>query len=496
MISRILLIDTDVFEDENIPQHYSHHPIGLLYLISSVKEVFPELDFKVFHTSTSENPIQQAEALIQSFNPDLVGLRALSIAKESFMAIAEKVRELKPGIPVIGGGAYPSTSYEEILLSGLVDVAVIGEGEETFVELIRHFLIFTDIPLNLKGTAVIEEGKVKVNPVRLAIQNIDTIPFPAYDYINLNDYVGIKNHAMQDASTSAFILGSRGCPYGCFYCHQLFGKRIRRRSAENVVAEMREHIEKRRIFDFVFLDDIFNVPMPEAKNLLMMIIETLPPVHINFPNGLWADFIDDEMLDLFERAGTVEMALAVETVVPRLQKLVGKNLDIQKAGKAISAASKRFITRVFYIIGFPTETYEEALETINFAASFEYVAQPILSVLRLYNNSKLFNLLQPTPEQIIAISEQEKKVIHLRMFDETKFYGDFFSDEKVPLKSKDLKELLYYWMSNVVVYPDRIRKSHSVVEKHLNKEQILGFYKDVFDRAKFNERDLKQLLKS
>ena len=104
MISRILLIDTDVFEDENIPQHYSHHPIGLLYLISSVKEVFPELDFKVFHTSTSENPIQQAEALIQSFNPDLVGLRALSIAKESFMAIAEKVRELKPGIPVIGGG--------------------------------------------------------------------------------------------------------------------------------------------------------------------------------------------------------------------------------------------------------------------------------------------------------------------------------------------------------------------------------------------------------
>jgi len=498
MISRILLIDIDIFrnEDNSGSVYYSHHPVGLLYLISAARTSFPEIDFNVFHTSTSKDPIKSIESLMLSFNPDLVGLRALSIATEPFKSVAEKIRELKPDIPIVGGGSYPSSSYNDILSARLVDIVVIGEGETTFVDLIGRLLKSTTIPTDLKGTAVIENGKVKVNELRPLIQNIDLLPFPDYNFIDLKDYIGIQNHALQDASKSAFILSSRGCPYGCFYCHQLFGKKIRRRSAENVVAEMKEHIEKRGIYDFVFLDDVFNVPMADAKKLLSLITKELPAVRINFPNGLRADQIDDEMLDLFESAGTVEMALAVETVVPRLQKLIGKNLDIHKSEKAIQAASKRFITRIFFIIGFPSETYKEALETIHFAASFEYAAQPMLSVLRIYNNSKLFNLLKPTKEQAIAMAAQEKKVIHLEMFDDIEFYGDLFPSEKVPLKSKDLKELLYFWMRDVFINADRIRKSHQVLEKHLDKEKILEFYRNVFNRPMYNERDLQKLLKS
>jgi anaerobic magnesium-protoporphyrin IX monomethyl ester cyclase len=497
MINRILLIDVDIFEDKNDPglQHYSHHPIGLLYLIASVREQFPEIEFKVFHTSTSNEPLKNIEFIISSFNPDLVGLRALSIAKEPFKVIAEKIRKLKPDIPIVGGGPYPSTSCQDILLEGVVDIAVIGEGETTFVDLVGRLKKFPTIPDDIKGTAVIVDSVVKINEQRPVIQNIDTIMFPDYDFINLKDYVDIKNHALQDTSKSAFILSSRGCPYGCFYCHQIFGKKIRRRSAENVITEMREHIEKRGIFDFVFLDDIFNVPMPEAKKILSLISEELPKVRISFPNGLRADFIDEEMLDLFEKAGTVEMALAIETVVPRLQKLIGKNLNLEKAEKAISSASKRFITRIFFMVGFPTETFDEALETINFAASFEYAAQPVLSVLRLYNNSKLFKILEPSEEQAIAIAEQEKNVVHLKMFSDIEFYGDFFSAEKVPLKSTDMRELLYIWMRDVLVNPNRIKKSHQVIVKFLDQEKILEFYRSVFGRPNFNENDLQKLLK-
>jgi len=498
MINKVLLIDVDVFKNENSSGsvYFSHHPIGLLYLVSSVRESFPEINFNVFHTSTSNNPVKSIESLILSFNPDLVGLRSLSIAKDPFKLVAEKIRELKPDIPIVGGGPYPSSSYSDILSAGFIDIAVIGEGETTFVDLVGRLLKSTLIPTDLKGTAVIENGKVKINEPRPLIQNIDSIPFPDYDFIDLKKYIGIENHALQDASKSAFILSSRGCPYGCFYCHQLFGKKIRRRSPENVIAEMREYIEKRGIFDFVFLDDVFNVPMSDAKKLLSLITKELPPVRINFPNGLRADLIDEEMLDLFERAGTVEMALAVETVVPRLQKLMGKNLNIDKAKVAIDAASKHFITRIFFIIGFPTETYPEALETINFAASFEYAAQPMLSALRIYNNSKLFNLLEPNEEQILAMAAQEKKVIHLEMFDEIEFYGDLFSAEKVPLKSKDLKELLYFWMRDVLTNQNRIRKSHQILEKHLDKEKILAFYRNVFNRPTFSERGLQRLLKT
>jgi anaerobic magnesium-protoporphyrin IX monomethyl ester cyclase len=496
MINKILLVDVDLIRNNLNPDalYYSHHPIGLLYLVSSVHKEFPEISFKVFHTPTSPDPIQSIESLMLSFKPDLVGLRALSIAKESFHLIAEKIRELSPDIPIIAGGPYPSTSYNDILHDGLVDMAVIGEGEITFVELIKSLQHSKNLPDDLLGTVVYRNGELKINNQRPLIQNIDEIPIPNYDYINLSDYKGIMNHALKEASKCAFIFSSRGCPYGCFYCHQLFGKRIRNRSAANVVAEMKDRVD-RGIFDFVFLDDIFNVPMAEAKKMLSLIIKELPQIRINFPNGLRADFIDEEMLDLFEQAGTVEMALAVESAVPRIQKLVGKNLNLIKAKAAIQSASKRFITRIFFIIGFPTETYEEALETINFASSFEYAAQPTLSVLRLYNNSKLFDILKPTEEQCIAIAEQEKKLLHLTMFDETGFYGDFFSDDKVPLKNRDLKELIYLWMRDVIMNPNRIKKSHEVLKKYLDHEGIMVFYRNVFDKPKFNEKDLQNLLK-
>ncbi len=496
MIDRILLVDVDVSRDSSASVYYSHHPVGLLYLAAAIKQKFPGIKFKVFHTSTSNDPISSIETIISSFKPDLVGLRSLSIAKSQFMQVAEKIRNLLPGIPVIGGGPYPSSSYAEILLERWVDLVVIGEGESTFSEIVEKYSTSEGLPMRVMGTAVLEDGKVLINEPRPVIQDIDQIPFPDYSFIDLKDYTGIENHALQDSSKSAFILSSRGCPYGCLYCHQLFGKKIRRRSAENVVAEMKKHVELRGINDFVFLDDVFNVPMNEAKKVLSLIIKDLPGVRINFPNGLRADMIDDEMLDMFEQAGTVEMALAVETAVPRLQKIIGKNLDIHKAEKAIHAATKRFITRIFFITGIPTETYDEALYTIDFAASFKYAAQPMLSVMRIYNNTRLYSMLDPTPAQVKALALQEKKVLHLEMFDNIEFYGDLFPPEKVPLKSSDLKELLYYWMRNVLIDSDRIRKSHEVLLKHLDHEKIIEFYRNVFDKPKFNDADLIKLLKT
>jgi radical SAM superfamily enzyme YgiQ (UPF0313 family) len=498
MIGRILLIDIDLFRDGNglKSAYYTHHPIGLLYLVSSTKELFPEIKFRVFHTSTSNDPLKSLESILSEFSPDLIGLRSLSIAKEPFKLIAKKIRKLLPDVFVAAGGPYPSSSYADLLQDGLVDIVAIGEGEKTFVELIESLCKHTTIPTDLTGTALMVNGTVKTNELRPLIQNIDAIPFPDYNFIELKDYSGIKNHALQDTSKSAFIFSTRGCPYSCFYCHHLFGEKIRRRSPENIVAEMREHIEKRGIYDFVFLDDLFNVPMKDCKAVLTKIAEELLNVRICFPNGLRADQIDDEMLDLFEKAGTFQMGLAVEVAVPRLQKLIGKNLDLQKAKKAIQAASRRFIVRTFFMIGFPGETYEDAMETLKFAKSLEYVAQPMLSVLRVYKNTPLFHMLDPTEEQARALAEQEEGFVYTRMLQEVNFYGDMFSREKVPLKSDDINKLFSYWMRNVLINRNRIRKSHVVLEKHLDKDNIFEFYRGVFDSPNFNADSLKRLLAS
>jgi len=317
-----------------------------LYEVSA-KKSFPDLRIHIFHTITSKNPLKKIRTLITNFKPDIIGLRSLSIARKQFKETAHLIRECCSGCHLIAGGPYPSSSYQDLLLTGLVDMVVIGEGEITFVELIKHLRNSRKLPLNLDGTAVIKKGQLHINKTRSPIQNLDAIPFPDYSPIDLKDYKGISNHALQDSSQSAFICSSRGCPYECFYCHQLFGKRIRRRTPDNLITEMQEHVEKRHINNFVFLDDIFNVPKKNAKEILAHIAKKLPDIHISFPNGLRADQLDEELIHLFEEAGTVEMALAVETASPRLQKLIGKQLNLEKAKK-----NDKFCFKTVYRSGF------------------------------------------------------------------------------------------------------------------------------------------------
>ncbi len=497
MVRRILLVDVDLpaSDGNEMSVYYTHHPIGLLYLASSVKARFPETEFRVFHTATSTKPLDDIKDILNTFEPELVGLRALSIAKQFFNETAVFIKSLRPLVPVIGGGPYPSVSYAELLSGGFIDMAVIGEGEATFIEIVSKISDRGTCPNDIDGTAVLKNGLVKVNTARKPIEDVDKIPFPDYSLIHISDYSGIENHALQKSSECAFILSSRGCPYACFYCHQLFGRKIRRRSAANVVAEMRAHVDLRGIHNFVFLDDVFNLPADAAKSLLRLIAVELPGVKLNFPNGLRTDRLDDELIDLFSAAGTVEMALAIETATPRLQRLIGKNLDLVKAEKAIEEATRRFITRLFFIVGFPGETFDEALNTIRMAARFPYAAQPMLSVLRIYQNSPFYQQLRPDEAQARAIAEQEKKQLHLEMFDEVNFYGDFFPADKVPLKSPDLKELLYLWMRDVFINPERIKKSHSVLLKHLDGEQILEFYRSVFNKPAFSSKELEKLLR-
>jgi anaerobic magnesium-protoporphyrin IX monomethyl ester cyclase len=350
MINRILLIDIDLPNDRKRKNTVtlSHHPVGLMYLASAVRESFPDIDIRIFHTVTNDNPVLSIEELISEFNPDIIGLRSLSIAKQQFKQTAERIREIVPDRCLIAGGPYPSSSCHDILLSKMVDIVVIGKGETTLVELIDHLQKDRKLPLSLPGTAVLENDKLRVNAPRPPIQDIDSISFPDYNLVDLRKYRGITNHANLDSSQSAFICSSRGCPYECFYCHQLFGKKIRRRSPYNLIDEMREHVERRGISNFVFLDDVFNVPMKTAKETLTRIAKELTGIGVSFPNGLRADQLDEEMIDLFEKAGTVELALAVETATPRRQALIGKRLNLERAKEAIESASRRFIVRFFY----------------------------------------------------------------------------------------------------------------------------------------------------
>ena len=496
MIKKILLIDVEYDRTTNsksqLQTRWSHHPIGLLYIATTVEKVFTDIKFEILHTVTCLNAEDSVESTLVDFQPDLVGLRSLNIFQDQFHKIARLIRKKAPDTFIIGGGPYPSSSYKKILEDGIVDLAVMGEGEETFVELVSWLRKNDHLPENLIGTAVFQNGECKVNAKRPIIENLDELPIPNYDLINLSDYEGISNLAFQEANKSAFMETSRGCTYKCYYCHAALSKTVRRRSPHLVLDELETHYNKRGIRDFVFVDDIFNVPKSIAKEILRKIIERFPGIRLNFSNGLRADQLDDEILDLLEE---VHMALAVETAIPRLQKLIVKNLKIEKAKEMIDKASRRFIVCTFFMVGFPTETLEEAKETVNFARDLTYLAQPVLNIVRIYPGTPLFDALDPTPEQARLIDEQASTNPTIKATDNPNFYGDFFPKNKVPMIGKDITAIRIQWMRHVLLNKERIHNSYNVMKKFFNEEQIIHFNKNFFDNPDFKKQELAKLLR-
>lgn len=503
MINKILLIDIeDITRDGKsaLTGSMGHYPIGLMYLASSVSSIYPNIEIKIFHTFTSMSPLRDLIELLHVFQPDLIGLRALSMYKNDFNLIAETIKKEAPEKYLIAGGPYPSISFEEILLDKLVDIVVIGEGEITFREVIEALQVGNDLPTNISGTAIVNNDRVIKNQARPLISNVDSIPFPDYSLIDLNKYSNAVNQTFI-GKDYASLFSSRGCPFQCFYCHKLFGKTIRRRSPENIVAEMKEHYNKRNIKNFIFLDDVFNVPLNAAKQVLKLISQTFSDIHINFPNGLRADHIDDEFITLLEACGTIQITLAIESATHRLQQYMGKNLDIEFARSNIEKLSRKFIITVMYIIGFPTETLSEAEETIAFAQQLEHVTQPVLNTLRVYEDSPILKILTPSPGQMKLISNQSltshsERVFYNGKFSKPTFYGDYFSRELVPLTSDNVFRLNIKWIHNVINNSRRIANSYKVMRNFISDNEIVSFYKHFLNNENFEFSDLMRMMKS
>lgn len=498
MVRKILLIDAEESKKPEIHMQWGHHPLGLLYIASYIKSKNPGIDIKIFHTLTCENVLSSLTDIMNSFKPDIIGVRAITRYKQQMYAITALIRSIAPNVHIVAGGPYPSASFHEVLADAKVDIVIIGEGEAVFQALVDFWNINSNIPINIPGTAVMDGDIVKINRMQ-SMLDVNTIPPPDYSLIDLSSYKHVYNQAFIPSNDCAYIFSSRGCPYQCIYCHNLFGKCTRRRTANDIVNEIKTHIREYGIKKFVFVDDIFNVPLEAGKKILKMISEECKGIKLYFPNGLRADSLDDEFIDLLKRTNTEQISLAVETSSNRLQKIIKKNLNVEKAKKYINIISKEFITTALFMVGFPTETYEEALNTIHLAEEFEYVSQPVLSILRVYENTPIYDSLNVSKEQSRLLKAQASLELAPKVFNnethEFSFYGDYFSDDIVPLKSKKIKEIEYIWLKKVIYNKNRLYNSFQVISRYRQGEELINYYRLMLNNPSLSTNDLEGLIR-
>jgi anaerobic magnesium-protoporphyrin IX monomethyl ester cyclase len=378
---RILLVDvSNVTLDTTVDM--LEYPIGLLYLGTALKGAYGDrIDLRIESYEHKAGGMARLEALLSSWPPDMLGLRSLTMGRGPLHEIARLAKQRYGVRAVVAGGPHASDNPQDVLANEAFDGAAVGEGERTAVELVGRLLAGETLD-GIPGLARRVNGGIALQP-RTVIEDLDELPIPDYSLI---DFLGI-NRGHVDFSfrrnvTHANLFTSRGCPYRCLYCHQVFGKRMRAHSAERVLEEVKRLHDGWGITHFQIIDDIFNLDRDRAMKFYDLVVREGLKLVISFPNGLRGDRVDDEMVDAMWDAGVRYISYAIETGSPRIQKLIQKNMNLDRIRRAIERSSaKGIVCKGYFMLGFPTETEEEALQTIQFANDSDLVLAMFFTVV-------------------------------------------------------------------------------------------------------------------
>jgi amino acid adenylation domain-containing protein/FkbM family methyltransferase len=294
----------------------------------------------------------------------------------------------------------------------------------------------------------------------LDFENLDLPDRSLIDFEKYSRYIGqalVKN--------SITIQATRGCPYRCKYCHKLWPKKHIPRSAENIFAEVKQFYDL-GIRRFSFVDDIFNYDNHNSSRFFNLIIDNGLDVQLFFPNGMRGDLLTPGYIDLMVKAGTVNLALALETASPRLQKLMGKNLNIEKLKENIEYICSNYpqvILDVFSMHGFPTETEEEAMMTLDFITGIKWIHFPSASILKIFSNTDMEEVALESGISPEAILQSEDLAYH-------ELPGTLPFDKNVSLKFQSL------FLNQYVLSKERLLQLLPHQMKVLSRDELVQKY--------------------
>ena len=390
-------------------------PMGLLYLTAVLRERGGHT-VRLLDTRLSEDWERDLAACLRDFQPDVVGISALTIEVASALELVQFVRALAPSVAVMVGGPHATACPEDSLALFQADAIVVGEGEE-IIEPLVSTLAARENPA-LPGVLTSAQGVLGGEIGRAPVPDLDRLPLPAWDLIDFDAYSRRPSMCALSPWRYATLVTSRGCPWRCTYCHNIHGKRLRVRSLDSVAAEL-DLLKDRLGFGAIeILDDNFNADPERGKQLLELFCQRSDQIQPTFPNGVRSDRVDEEMLDLLVQAGTRFMSFAIESGDPQIQEAIKKRLDLDVARRAIEGAAARGLyTNGFFMLGFPGETWSQMLRTLRFSWSVPLV-------------QALFFRVLPMPGS--ALGEQQRLLGNASLDDGDDYYASTVNLSAVP----------------------------------------------------------------
>ncbi|MCX5704273.1 MAG: radical SAM protein, partial [Candidatus Omnitrophica bacterium] len=310
----------------------------------------------------------------------LVGITVpFSISHWSAQKAASVIKSIDRNIITVLGGHHVTVRPQEVVLNKDVDYIVIGEGEYTMLELADALEHGNSAGLErIEGIGYKINGKPVINPSRKPIQDLDSLPFPARHLLNLENYFSAveagqssRGDYLPAGKKWATVITSRGCPYECVFCaiSLTMGRKWRPRSAENVVKEIEELINKYGIRHLTIEDDNMTLDVARAKEICDMIIRKKLGITWCMPNGVRADALGEDLIKKMKASGCTEVFVAPESGDQEVvNNIIKKRMDLKKVEEAVRLFNKYGINvNAVFVIGCIGETKENIRQSISFA---------------------------------------------------------------------------------------------------------------------------------
>ncbi len=332
-------------------------PVDMMSLSAIGKKRGYETKFKDY--SLNQESVYDFIRDLRTYKPDFLVINVASISVDSDLSILKEAKELlDETIVIVKGAVFNFSSYSILQSYPEIDIALLGEIEESFDEIIQY----KDLK-EIEGITYQTNNKIITTKKRELKENIDHLPFLDRDLIDNNFYIRPDTKKPQ-----TIIRVSKGCPNHCFFClaTPLNGKNVRLRSTNLIVEEIKECVSKYNIKDFIFWSDIFNIDNNWVQKLCRLIIDA--NLDINFSTNTRADTLDVETLKLMKKAGCNLISIGIESGSQELLDKMGKKITLEQIKNAISMIKEsKIMTYAYYVLGLPWETKETIEKTFSFA---------------------------------------------------------------------------------------------------------------------------------
>jgi anaerobic magnesium-protoporphyrin IX monomethyl ester cyclase len=340
-------------------------PIGLLsiasYLERSGHEVF-------VHDCLGPGAVPGVEAnaaAIVSLRPDMIGISATTSGFLDGYRLAALVKEKRSGVTVVFGGVHISALGGPLLEQyGAIDYLCLGEGEATLAELADG-----GDPKEIDGLAWRDGGSARVNRPRVMIQDLDSLPFPAYGKLagfprgyNLPLFSYVR-------APGATMITSRGCPYQCSYCDRSVFKRGFRYNSAGYIYEHMKHLRTDFGVRHVNIyDDLFTMNRERIEELCGLLLSK--PLGMNFNCAVRVGHADNGLLGLLKKAGCLMVSLGIESADPEMLKRHKAGVKLEAVRDTVARIQRQGLrAKGLFMMGLPGETEDSIRATSDFVMS-------------------------------------------------------------------------------------------------------------------------------